>query len=152
MIEIKGRIIGEPFAWSAPTFGGVNPKTGKRQTYQSTELKRWQSEIRSQIHALTANPLSPGYVMLIISVYITRPRTVKDEFPGKKPDLDNLVKGFVDGIRNNKAYTGIIDDDNRIIDTISAKRWAHQRDSFIGPGVDFTLRVHPSNKEIKTYG
>ena len=143
--------MGEPFPWSAPTLGGINPKTGKRTCYQSTKLKKWQSEIRSQVVHLER--MIDGPLILRIQVYATQPPSNKDFYPITKPDLDNQVKSFLDAIRDQKGIKGIIKDDNRIIDTVSKKRWAHQRPTYQGfPGIDFSLEIVREEDENETFG
>ena len=80
-------------------------------------------------------------VKCAITYYMKRPKSVTDEYPVKRPDLDNMTKPVLDGIKprsltrkDHRDFTpqmkqalkesGVVYDDSQIVDLHLKKRFA----------------------------
>ena len=107
----------EPVAKGRPRF---NTKTGR--TYTPAKTKKFETFImRTAEDQYKDEPLE-GPLEVIIEFFITRPKSVSIEkrpYPIVKPDLDNFIKGVLDGLNGITWY-----DDNQIINLTARKRYA----------------------------
>lgn len=109
-------IIGEPVAWSMATIA-------PRHKYEPPPHKAWQELIRLQAVTQIPSGHKPWDCPVLVTKIIvrrTRPKSNKDPYPHKRPDLDNLEKAFFDAL-SGMVYV----DDARIVKKVEPQKiWA----------------------------
>lgn len=144
--RIQFRIVGDPVGWTAPKQGRVKG-TGKRITYQTPQLKRWQGCISAQVSISHRPLLMDGSIGVSLTFFLMKPKSNRSALPVVKPDLDNLIKSTIDAMKKL-----VFRDDNIIVDIQAKKRWCSSRYQPNGgvPGVDIVL--YKVEEEGKNYG
>lgn len=114
-------VPGEPQGWMR------SGHAGKRH-YTPSQMAGYQNSVRWMAKAAGARMID-GAVTLEVIAFLAIPKSATksrraamlagDEFPTKKPDLDNIVKNLKD------ALTGIAwRDDVQVVSLIADKRWS----------------------------
>lgn len=109
-------VPGEPVAKARPRVGKQN------HIYTPKKTLAHESKIREEWRENYLDPPSKNLVSLSIRFYLTRPKKIpKDfpEYPGKRPDIDNLIKTVLDAL-NGLAY----EDDKQVIKIKARKEWS----------------------------
>ncbi len=90
----------------------------------SSGSKKWEKIIRSHLDGVQrmVGPLS-----IELWFFMPRPKTAKRTYPSVRPDLDKLERAVLDAIKE------VIEDDSRVVDLDSKKRYAE--DYGMEPGV-----------------
>ena len=78
--------------------------------YDPERSKKFKKDLVHLISLRLPKEMLDGPMILSCKIYITRPKSVKREFPEVKPDLSNYIKGVEDAM-NKLVYT----DDSRIV-------------------------------------
>lgn len=78
--------------------------------------KLWEAKIRKALEGWTEH--IDGPVLIILQFFLTKPKTVKRELPGVKPDIDKLERAVLDGVKS------VIGDDGHVTDVLKSKRYA----------------------------
>ncbi len=112
MIDIF--IHGEPVAQGRPRAFRRGNLIG---FYDPKESKAWKAEIAA---AVKDQPPFPADIPLVLSVsfFLTRPKSVKRMYPTVKPDLDNYVKAVMDALK------GVWGDDCQVIRIRTSKQYS----------------------------
>lgn len=119
MATHSGEVFVEPKPKGRPRFA----KRGNFvKAYTDAKTKGYEQVVRNQLrHSFAESPLE-GAIAINLIFFLPRPKSVKKNkrpFPTVKPDLDNLVKSFLD------AANGILfKDDNLIVEIVAVKRYA----------------------------
>jgi len=137
MIQICFEVPGQPRGKGRPRFAR---RGNFVKTYTDAKTSSYEDQIR--FYALQAmgssEPLKTAleafiYVRLPVPQSYSKKRTETClsglERPCKKPDLDNVVKSFMDGM-NGIVY----EDDDQVVDLHSTKRYS------INAGVDILIK------------
>ena len=141
MKTIKFFVHGEPQPFPKKR---TNRKTGMIYSHDPKGVKRaWMDcvsgvawdhlENSGDTHALYYGLDADTPVRLILEFYRTKPKSNKDQYPHKKPDLDNLAYAVANAV-NGVCYH----DDSRIIEQRQIKLWA---DDEHPPGVQVIIKV-----------
>ncbi len=81
----------------------------------SKRSKHWETLVRDQ---LPSGVFLDGPLEIEIWYYLQRPQTVKRPWPSVIPDMDKMNRAVWDALK------GMIEDDSRIVDSESHKRYA----------------------------
>ena len=127
MIELF--VHGEPVAQGRPRAFRRGNMVG---FYDPKESKGWKAEIAKA--AKDVIPFIPGIPLSMKLVfYLTKPKSVKRQFPIVKPDIDNFVKAVMDALKD------IWGDDCQVIQISAGKRYAGIGGIWNGPGVFISI-------------
>ena len=104
------------------------PKGWKRAVITSDNMrtKPWKTEVTGAARdAIGRGPLVrpiEGPVAIDIEFYLPRPKAAPKRitYPGKKPDLDKLVRAILDALTN----AGVWKDDSQVVAVIATKSFA----------------------------
>ena len=91
-------------------------------TSANPQMRDWQEDVAwaaQEAMTRTRTPRFAGAVQVTVSFYLPRPKTVRDIYPVKKPDLDKLIRCVGDAL-TGVAYT----DDNQVVSIAAQKRYA----------------------------
>jgi len=136
MTEIYFKVLGDPKGKGRPRFSRVGKFT---KTYTDAKTKMYEESIASaaRLHMFPKEPLETALsITLIVHVGVplsySKKRTTAcltgEEWPTKKPDIDNIAKAFLD------AMNGIVyKDDVQVIRLHVYKKYS------IEPGVHITV-------------
>lgn len=103
------------------------PRFGKGFCYTPSKSRAFKKELQFRLkQAYKGSPLE-GPLQVSILFTLTKPRSVKREFPAVKPDIDNFVKAFFDA-----ANLILWLDDAQVVDLHAQKRYGT-------PGIAFTI-------------
>jgi Holliday junction resolvase RusA-like endonuclease len=116
---IQFQIITDPVAKARPRF---SRKT--MSVYTPLKTRSFERQVSCVAKSYIKNPLL-GAVELVITFNFKKAKSNKRKFHTMKPDIDNLIKGVMDGL-NKIAFK----DDCQVVDLIIKKRYAPQ-DGFI---------------------
>lgn len=146
LTDLKLRVQNEVIAKERPQARVVVPKGGGRpfpQFYTPPKTQAWEAHVAEQALLQLRNveidgegftlPIGGKRILASVRFNLTRPKSLAKGVVHavKKPDIDNLVKGVLDGIVSAR----IIEDDNLITDLITIKRYSDG--------------VHPSGVEVE---
>jgi Holliday junction resolvase RusA-like endonuclease len=92
------------------------PRLSRYGVYYSKTYTDWRNEARKHVSAIEL--MHTGAIIAVVEITVLRPRTSKKLWP--RPDLDNLVKGPLDVITENK---GIWKDDSQLVGLWVTKRF-----------------------------
>lgn len=120
-------VIGEPIPQGSKTVAGGGGKVWLRDS-NAKKLKPWRDALAEGTDFGVTFDVP---VRVTATFWLTRPKTVRRQYPGVKPDLDKLMRSLGDGM----TAGGLISDDSIIVDQNLKKRYADGRK----PGV--TVRV-----------
>ena len=109
---------------------GTTRRVG-RKVYQGRRNNEWADHIgRVAWQQYVGMRPMDGPVSMTISAYVPRPKRVADDFPIRRPDLDNLIHKITD------RFIGLFyHDDAQIVRLSAWKRYADGRP----PGLDITV-------------
>jgi Holliday junction resolvase RusA-like endonuclease len=126
---------------------GVSSKTGKMfvREQSSKTLAPWRQDVKeAAVLARAGMDTMTGPLVLTVDFFMPRPPSVKPAkrpYPSVTPDLDKLIRGVGDALRQAGVYA----DDAQIVAIRAAKRYAG--DSGEGPGAWITIsEVPPGGK------
>ena len=117
-----------------PRFGGGSVRT-------PIKTKLYEAKVR-RAYKKQSNEFFDGFVRARIEIYMKVPKSYSkarilaikegNEFPTKKPDLDNVAKIILDAL-NKVAYA----DDARVVELTVVKRWTfdNERVEFLVEGI-----------------
>ena len=108
-------------------------RTGVVLTH-SARSKHWETLIRDQ---RPPGVFLDGPLEIEVWYYLQRPGTVKRRWPWVAPDLDKLNRAVWDALK------GLIEDDSRIVDSHSHKRYAENGEI----GAQITIRQKDENAD-----
>jgi Holliday junction resolvase RusA-like endonuclease len=101
----------------------------------SAKVKPWRATVAASAHHAASTSgweKAEGPVSVTVTFWLKRPASVKRPLPERKPDIDKLLRGVLDGISD----AGIVwADDARVVDLTARKRYA---DDFVGASVCIT--------------
>jgi len=130
---VPGDVVGK----SRPRFtnrnGYVTAYTPKRTMDYEKKVREAYLEIYQPLKWVDKEPLE-----MVINAYFQIPTSVSgkkrtrmliDEYPTKKPDLDNCIKSVADAL-NGMAY----EDDSQIVSIVARKFWSES------PKLEVTIR------------
>jgi Holliday junction resolvase RusA-like endonuclease len=107
---------GTPVGQGAVSFYGK----GRAAHSNDKTLKPWRREIASSGQkAMHDQPPIEGPVLVRLSFYLPRPKTVKRLLPHVYPDLDHLVRAFGDAVKGV-----VVVDDAQIVKSEAQKLYA----------------------------
>lgn len=125
------RIYGDPVPYTAPKMALRKKRGGGQYPAFITpeKYKSWKNMVALVVKGSFdyEGPIQ-GPACITLVFYLKRPKSVKDKFPVKKPDLDNLCKGLIDAIKDGL----LINDDNQVIEILASK---YYEDKSNAPGV-----------------
>jgi len=101
-------------------------------------LKSWMRAVQHVAESVVDCPI-PGPVVLEVTFWLPRGKTIDRDLPCVKPDWDKLSRGVCDALEN----AGVYENDSRITDAHVYKRYAKE----LGPGATITIREHHGEKE-----
>lgn len=114
-------IPGDPQGWQ-------RTRTGNGQHFTAPETRAYQNTIRWLAKAAHMQPIT-GPVSVVIEAHYRIPDSATkkrkaamlagEEYPTKKPDVDNVVKNFLDAL-NQVAWT----DDAQVVSLSVSKVWS----------------------------
>lgn len=107
-------VLGDPVPKGRPRFSRTS--TGHVRTYTPQKTTEYESRVAL---AAQGTPLLSSPLCISINFYIKRPKALKGDSPiphTKRPDLDNLVKAVLDGL---KAYMT----DDALVCSLSAAKF-----------------------------
>ena len=90
-------VLGDPVPKGRPRFARTS--TGHVRTYTPQKTTEYESRVAL---AAQGTPLLSSPLCISINFYIKRPKALKGDSPiphTKRPDLDNLVKAVLDGLK-----------------------------------------------------
>jgi crossover junction endodeoxyribonuclease RusA len=109
-------------------------------TSDNLRTKPWKHEVTEAARAeferyetYSAAPRVEGPVAVDIEFYLPRPKTApkRIRYPGKKPDLDKLVRAVLDALTN----AGVWQDDSQVVAVIATKSFAGGMVPMVRPGL-----------------
>jgi Holliday junction resolvase RusA-like endonuclease len=106
-------------------------------TSANKNLRPWRDTVAAAARDATETTLS-GPVVVLATFTLPRPsaRPKKDRWPDRRPDLDKLLRGLLDGI------TGpTVTDDAQIVGVTCWKRYVGDPVALVEPGVQVVLEV-----------
>ena len=98
--------------------GSKNVYRGRLVEAQGKKLKDWREAVKKAAEDNYQRELIEGPVELQVIFYITKPKTVKREFPTVPADLDKLIRAIGDAL-SGRVYK----DDSQIISITADKRY-----------------------------
>ena len=98
--------------------GSKNVYRGRLVEAQGKKLKDWREAVKLSAEQHFKGELIEGAVELQVTFYVTKPKTVKREFPTVPADLDKLIRGVGDALSGS-----IYKDDSQIISITAHKRY-----------------------------
>lgn len=112
-------VPGEPLPQDRPRHA-TRPKKGGGTyiaTFDTSRCKKWKETIATEARAVGVEPFASDLPLAITTVfYLTRPKSVKRQFPTVKPDLDNFLKAVKDALK------GVAWGDDGQVVTVSARK------------------------------
>lgn len=96
--------------------GSKNVYRGRLVEAQGKKLKDWREAVKNAAETNYQGELIEGAVELHVTFYVTKPKTVKREYPSVPADLDKLIRAVGDALSGT-----VYKDDGQII-TISAQK------------------------------
>lgn len=121
---VSFRVYGTPAPKGSPQVV-TRGRGGKRLPFplvlaDSRATKNWQSAVRQAAVTEMGDQMPLGQpVVVIVTFYMPRPKSVKRTFPSVKPDIDKLLRATLDGL-NGVAVA----DDALVVDLSAGKRYA----------------------------
>lgn len=76
------------------------PRVGNGRVFTPARTRQFEHSVKTICrHYARMNNFEPlqGALEVVVMFHLKKPKTVRREMPGVKPDLDNLVKGLFDG-------------------------------------------------------
>lgn len=98
--------------------GSKNVYRGRLVEAQGKKLKDWREAVKKAAEDNYQGDLIEGPVELQVIFYITKPKTVKREFPTVPADLDKLIRAIGDALSGS-----VYKDDSQIISITADKRY-----------------------------
>ena len=98
--------------------GSKNVYRGRLVEAQGKKLKDWREAVKKAAEDNYQGELIEGPVELQVIFYITKPKTVKREFPTVPADLDKLIRAIGDALSGS-----VYKDDSQIISITADKRY-----------------------------
>jgi Holliday junction resolvase RusA-like endonuclease len=101
----------------------------------SSKVKPWRASVAASAHEAAHSSgwlKTDGPVAVEVTFWLKRPASVKRPLPERKPDIDKLLRGVLDGISDSGAVWA---DDARVVDVTARKRYA---DDFVGASITVT--------------
>lgn len=85
-------------------------------------VREYKKNARLMIACKKPRGLFDGPLKLIVTAYLTRPKSVpkKRLYPSVKPDMSNILKSSEDCLKDL-----VITDDSRVVDQVTKKRYAN---------------------------
>ena len=84
-------------------------------------LPAWRKLVTQKLEEANAScqPLT-GAISLDVMFFMPKPKSNRDLFPIRKPDIDKLIRA----INDSATDAGCIEDDARVVETVAYKVWA----------------------------
>lgn len=141
-------VPGDPRPWSAPV-------TGKGGSFSRPEMVAWEKLVR-QVSMLRGRRVEAPVLEVLLEFRLSRDAMAKKlraqlvdqkDLPHTRtPDLDNLTKAVLDGLRYKRARAnsrghdqpGLIVDDAAVASLVVRKFWADEGQA---PGVSVTIKA-----------
>jgi Holliday junction resolvase RusA-like endonuclease len=96
------------------------------------KLNQWRDTVAKQAaKAYSGEPITEP-VEILLEFFISRPKTVKRDYPTTKPDLDKQCRSILDAISLERFHQ-LIKDDSQCINLTASKRYGET------PGVKITI-------------
>lgn len=98
----------------------VMPKTGRAVVVDAnSKAKPWKAQVAAEAaEAMGGRELLDGALLLDVSFFLPKPKSVKRRYPTVKPDVTKLLRGVED------AMTGIVyRDDSQIVVQVASKHY-----------------------------
>lgn len=110
-------------------------RQGQLYYSNSSALKPWRDKIATAIRAALPTDHVPVDVPVLVRVtfYMPRPKSVKREYPTAAPDLDKLMRAVGDALTASSIYT----DDARVVEWRARKLYADE----VEPGVEVEVAL-----------
>lgn len=118
-----------------------------RMVEQSWKVDPWRKFVAAKVHAARAGvpPFSLQPLVADFTFYLPRPKshyrangTLREgapQYPLATPDVDKLARAVMDAVTDSSAW----DDDARVVDLVSRKRYAVDDDS-VGVVIRLTVK------------
>jgi Holliday junction resolvase RusA-like endonuclease len=119
-------IAGQPVPQGSKTATVIN---GRAVMFDSNKkLKQWRATVTAATRAEMIQRRFIGFeagdpLVVSLSFYLDRPKTVKRLFPTTKPDLDKLIRAVLDGMTDAKAWP----DDSQVVYVLASKHYGQPR-------------------------
>lgn len=113
----------DPVAKERPRF---SVRGGIPRAYTKAKTRNYERDLAciASLQQKGKPPLE-GSIIILVTFYLKRPKTVKRKYPDVKPDIDNYCKALCDSLN------GIVwKDDSQIIDLFASKRYS-EADAYI---------------------
>lgn len=108
----------DPVPKGRPRFSSV---CGVTRAFTPSKTRRFEADVKNLAIALHKDLTIVDPIAVKIQFFLRRPKTVTRDIPSVKPDLENLLKSFIDGCN------GVIwEDDSLIVDIIATKRYGER--------------------------
>ena len=121
-MKISFSVVGEP----APQGSKRNVGHGI-MIEASKAVKPWREAVKwAAVEAIAGRPrpllgsAKGAALFLEVEFFLRRPKSVKDKYPGKRPDIDKLLRSTMDAL----TQAGVYRDDSQVVDTHMSKRYA----------------------------
>ncbi len=138
---IKFTVYGTPAPQGSKRFVGVSKAGRGLMVESSKKVKPWRMDVKEAAEralSLHGDKISgPIGVAMVFTLRkpSSAPKT-RRTFPDKKPDISKLVRSTEDAITD----AGLWDDDSRIVELTSAKRYPGEGDDALAsPGVKIVI-------------
>ena len=118
-MKFELRVYGLPMAQGRPR--AFKLPSGQIRVYDPAKSKDWKRTVMAQAIQQKPERMLTGALAGEMDFYLPRPKSLPKRmiYPVKKPDVDNLLKACLDGLR------GIVfADDSLLVDLRISKRYA----------------------------
>jgi Holliday junction resolvase RusA-like endonuclease len=120
--------------WERPAPQGSKKYVGTRRTASganiplivesSAYLPAWRKAVVEAVKQGMSDSgddsIFDSAVKVEVTFYLTKPKSVRTEYPVKPPDIDKVCRSLLDGI----TYGGVWVDDSLVVSLVAYKRWA----------------------------
>ena len=109
--------------------------TTTRRAYTDSKTRKYLGELGSYFFKEYGDNTAPmsGAIEAVLIFYVEKPKSKSNKvlYPEWKPDVDNLVKSFLDGTDFSKLSkrktAGVLENDSRIVRLLCEKRYASDK-------------------------
>ncbi len=142
------RVYGIP-APQGSKIPGVSSKTGKMfvREQSSKTLTPWRQDVKAAAELARAGcDTLTGPIVLTVDLFMPRPASVsvrKRPYPSVMPDLDKLLRGIGDALRQ----AGVYKDDAQVVAIRATKRYADES-AERSPGAWITIAEVPPGGQL----